>query len=124
MEHAKEAYQTLLEWNEVAMTHEADRVPAVHGLTESERETFSRRERDAQELFDVVIQHLFGISLTLRTVSTTSHEGALRLERSRSLIGDTIELIRTAGLEPNLADHSLLRAQQAGLSRFWDPREP
>jgi hypothetical protein len=75
-------------------------------------------EHDARVLLDLIVQRLYGISLTLRTVSAGSQEGGARLDRSSDLIDDTIELIRTTSLEPGVPDHALTRAQQEFLRRF------
>ena len=98
--------------------------PAHHDMTVAERNTFLQREHEARVLLDVVIQRLYGISLTLGTVVTASDEGTSKLQRSSSLIGDTIELIRTSGLDPSLADQTLTKAQQAGVFRLMGQIPP
>jgi hypothetical protein len=67
-------------------------------------------------LLDLIVQRLYGISLSLGTVSVSSRESGTRLDRSRDLIDQTIELIRTTGLES--APDVLTRAQQEFVRRF------
>ncbi len=86
--------------------------------TEHQRDDLLDREQDARELLDLIVQRLYGISLTLRTVSSCSLEGGARLDRSSDLIDKTIELIRTTSLEPGVPDHVLTKAQEEFVRRF------
>ena len=86
--------------------------------TEHQRDDLLDREQDAHALLDLIVQRLYGISLTLRTVSAGSQEGCARLDRSSDLIDKTIELIRTTSLEPEVPDHVLTRAQEEFVRRF------
>ncbi len=86
--------------------------------TEHQRDDLLDREQDARVLLDLIVQRLYGISLTLRTVSAGSQEGGARLDRSSDLIDKTIELIRTTSLEPGVPDHVLTRAQEEFVRRF------
>ncbi len=86
--------------------------------TEHQRDDLLDREQDARALLDLIVQRLYGISLTLRTVSAGSQEGGARLDRSSDLIDKTIELIRTTSLEPGAPDHVLTRAQEEFVRRF------
>ena len=85
---------------------------------EHQRDDLLDREADARALLDLIVQRLYGISLTLRTVSAGSQEGGVRLDRSSDLIDKTIELIRTTSLEPGVPDHALTRAQEEFVRRF------
>ena len=85
---------------------------------EHQRDDLLEREQDARALLDLIVQRLYGISLTLRTVSAGSQEGGARLDRSGDLIDKTIELIRTTSLESGLPDHVLTRAQEEFVRRF------
>jgi hypothetical protein len=69
-------------------------------------------ESEARALLDLIVQRLYGIALTLRTVSSDSHEGGARLDRSSELIDNTIELIRTTSLEPRGQTNALVRSQE------------
>jgi PAS domain S-box-containing protein len=86
--------------------------------TEHQRDDLLDREQDARALLDLIVQRLYGISLTLRTVSAGSQEGGARLDRSSDLIDKTIELIRTTSLEPGVPDHTLTKAQEEFVRRF------
>jgi PAS domain S-box-containing protein len=86
--------------------------------TEHQRDDLLDREQDARALLDLIVQRLYGIALTLRTVSAGSQEGGSRLNRSSDLIDQTIELIRTTGLEPTVPDHVLTKAQEEFVRRF------
>ncbi len=86
--------------------------------TEHQRDDLLDREQDAHALLDLIVQRLYGISLTLRTVAAGSQEGCARLDRSSDLIDKTIELIRTTSLEPGVPDHVLTRAQEDFVRRF------
>jgi PAS domain S-box-containing protein len=86
--------------------------------TEHQRDDLLDREQDARALLDLIVQRLYGIALTLRTVSAGSQEGGTRLERSSDLIDKTIELIRTTTLEPAVPDQVLTRAQEEFVRRF------
>ena len=84
------------------------------------------RERKARAVLDLVVQRLFGISMLLDAWSTDiapRHQTAIL--KSRGLLDETVELIRTAVLEPGgrvdnlatiqaelLADHRALLAAQ------------
>ena len=91
---------------------------------DAERELLIERERKARAVLDLVVQRLFGISLLLDAWSTDiaphHHDAILK---SRGLLDETVELIRTAVLEPGgrvdnlatiqaelLADHRALLA--------------
>jgi hypothetical protein len=75
-------------------------------------------EREARALLDLIVQRLYGISLTLRTVCPDSHEGSARLDRSSDLIDNTIELIRTTGLQPGVQTGALVRSQEEFVRSF------
>jgi PAS domain S-box-containing protein len=85
---------------------------------EHQRDDLLDREQDARALLDLIVQRLYGISLTLRTVSAGSQEGGARLDRSGDLIDKTIELIRTTSLESGLPNHVLTKAQEEFVRRF------
>jgi PAS domain S-box-containing protein len=85
---------------------------------EHQRDDLLGREQDTRVLLDLIVQRLYGISLTLRTVSPGSHEGGARLDRSSDLIDKTIELIRTTSLEVGVPSNALTWAQQDFLRRF------
>jgi signal transduction histidine kinase len=76
------------------------------------------RDQEARALLDLVVQRLYGISLTLRTVSAGSQESSARLARSNDLIDKTIELIRATSLEPGAPEQALARAQDEFVRRF------
>jgi PAS domain S-box-containing protein len=76
------------------------------------------QESDARVLLDLVVQRLYGIALTLRTVCPDSREGGARLDRSSDLIDNTIELIRTTGLESGLQTDALVRSQEEFVRSF------
>ena len=99
--------------------------PGAHSpRDEDDRELLIERERKARAVLDLVVQRLFGISLLLDAWSTDiaphHHDAILK---SRGLLDETVELIRTAVLEPGgrvdnlatiqaelLADHRALLA--------------
>ena len=85
---------------------------------EQQRDVLLDRDKDARALLDLIVQRLYGISLTLRTVSAGSQEGGARLDRSGDLIDKTIELIRTTSLESGLPNHVLTKAQEEFVRRF------
>ena len=96
------------------------------GRQDAERELLIERERKARAVLDLVVQRLFGISMLLDAWSTDiapRHQTAIL--KSRGLLDETVELIRTAVLEPGgrvdnlatiqaelLADHRALLAAQ------------
>lgn len=79
---------------------------------ESRLQLLTDRERDARALLDIVIQRLYGISLTLEAIPEASEQVIDRLDRSGGLIDETIELIRSTSLEPAGRDDQLAAAQE------------
>jgi PAS domain S-box-containing protein len=76
------------------------------------------RESEARALLDLIVQRLYGIALTLRTVCPDTREGGARLDRSSDLIDNTIELIRTTGLESGVQSDALVRSQEEFVRSF------
>jgi signal transduction histidine kinase len=68
------------------------------------------REREARAMLDLVVQRLFGISMSIEAQRPDASDQLA--ERSNELIDETIEMIRTAVLERSGYDPKLAKAQQ------------
>jgi PAS domain S-box-containing protein len=68
------------------------------------------REREARAMLDLVVQRLFGISMSIEAQRPGASDQLA--ERSNELIDETIEMIRTAVLERSGYDPKLAKAQQ------------
>ena len=80
---------------------------------QSQLDELTRRERNARAMLDIVIQRLYGISLTLAAPADTRSVGA---DSVAEMIDATIEMIRRVVLDPAGRDDALAGAQQALLA--------
>ena len=80
---------------------------------QSQLDELTRRERNARAMLDIVIQRLYGISLTL---AAPAGAGSVGVDSSAGMIDATIEMIRRVVLDPAGRDDALAGAQQALLA--------